>query len=52
MKNSELKRLVEQYKALKSKPCHHKTQQKLEEIERIYYHETGQFLKSHIKDQK
>jgi len=52
MKSSELKRLVEQYKALKSqKPHHQKTRQKLEEIEHRYYHETGQSLESHIEDE-
>lgn len=53
MKNSELKRLVEQYKVLKSKKAHHKKiQEKLREIEQRYYHETGELLKLHLEDQK
>lgn len=56
MKGSELKRLVEEYKALKSKsaklPYSHKTQQKLEEIEHRYFHETGQTLKSALEQNR
>jgi hypothetical protein len=56
MKSSELKKLVEEYKALKSKssrpnlPYDHKTQQKMDEIEHRYFHETGQPLKSVLDD--
>jgi len=50
MKSSELKRLVEQYKELKSQKQHHpKTRQKLEEIEHRYFHETGKSLESHLE---
>ncbi|MFY9300893.1 MAG: hypothetical protein WAO91_06865 [Candidatus Nitrosotenuis sp.] len=44
MKCSELKKLVEEYKLLKRRPHHHNAQQRLGEIERRYYHETGESL--------
>jgi hypothetical protein len=44
LKRSEIKKLVEEYKLLKRKPHHHNAQKRLKEIERRYYHETGQSL--------
>ncbi len=44
MKNSELKKLVAEYKTLKSKPHSYRASEKLKEIEHRYYHETGRSL--------
>lgn len=53
MKNSELKKLVQEYHLLKSKQAksyRHDTQQRLEELEHRYYHETGNDLKTMLTD--
>lgn len=47
MKPSELRKLISEYKTLKSKQTNsydHRTQKRLKEIERRYYHETGTSL--------
>jgi hypothetical protein len=46
MKKAELRKLVEEYKILKSKPngSDPKILGKIKEIERRYFHETGQDL--------
>jgi len=50
VKGTELKKLVEEYKMLKLKKSNHKkTLSRLEELEHMYYHETGQSLKSHLE---
>lgn len=49
MKNSELRRLVQEYKALSAKSLKKndaKISSKLKEMEHRYYHETGNALKS------
>jgi hypothetical protein len=48
MKNSELKKLIAEYNALKSKPNSHHASDKLKEIEHRYYHETGRSLESDL----
>ena len=53
MKNSELKKLVSQYKEIinKQKKKHadiEKLSEKLKEIEHRYFHETGRTLKSDL----
>ena len=57
MKNSELKKLVSQYKEIiiKQKKKHvdiTKLSEKLKEIEHKYFHETGRTLKSDLKEFK
>lgn len=57
MKNSELKKLVSQYKETKNqqKKKHadnFKLVEKLKEIEHKYFHETGRTLKSDLKEFK
>ena len=57
MKNSELKKLVSQYKEIinKQKKKHAdvaKLSEKLKEIEHRYFHETGRTLKSDLKEFK
>ena len=55
MKNSELKKLVSQYKEIKEKQKKKHADvftlsEMLKEIEHGYFHETGRTLKSHLKD--
>ena len=57
MKNSELRKLVSQYKEIKNKQTkkhtdNFKLADKLKEIEHRYFHETGRTLKSDLKDFK
>ncbi|WP_428325194.1 hypothetical protein [Nitrosopumilus sp.] len=57
MKNSELKKLVSQYKEIKNKQSKKyadsfKLAEKLKEIEHRYVHETGRTLKSDLKEFK
>ena len=57
MKNSELKKLISQYKEnmikLKKKNADSfRLSEKLREIEHRYYHETGRTLKSDLKEFK
>ena len=57
MKNSELKKLISQYKEIqiKQKKKHADTlklSEKLKEIEHKYFHETGRTLKSDLKEIK
>ena len=57
MKNSELRKLVSQYKEIinKQKKKHAdvaKLSEKLKEIEHRYFHETGRTLKSDLKEFK
>ena len=57
MKNSELKKLVSQYKEIinKQKKKHAditKLSEKLKEIKHRYFHETGRTLKSDLKEFK
>ncbi len=57
MKNSELKKLLSQYKEIinKQKKKHVdivKLSEKLKDIEHRYYHETGKTLKSDLKEFK
>ncbi|MHA7733399.1 hypothetical protein [Nitrosopumilus sp. S6] len=57
MKNSELRKLVSQYKEItnKQKKKHadsFKLVEKLKEIEHRYFHETGRTLKSDLKEFK
>ena len=55
MKNSELKKLVSQYKEIKGKQKKKhadsfKLSEMLKEIEHRYFHETGRTLKSDLKN--
>ena len=53
MKNSELRRLVAEYKEIKIKSKKSKDKrlyEKLKEIEHRYYHETGNTLESDLKE--
>lgn len=57
MKNSELRKLVSQYKEIKNKQTKKhadsfKLTEKLKEIEHRYFHETGRTLKSDLKEFK
>jgi len=57
MKNSDLKKLISQYKetAIKLKKKNtdsFRLSEKLKEIEHRYYHETGRTLKSDLKEFK
>ena len=57
MKNSELRKLVSQYKEIKNKQIKKhvdsfKLAEKLKEIEHRYFHETGRTLKSDLKEFK
>ena len=57
MKNSELRKLVSQYKEIKNKQTKKhadsfKLVEKLKEIEHRYFHETGRTLKSDLKEFK
>ncbi len=57
MKNSELKKLVSQYKVIKEKQKKKyadsfKLSETLKKIEHRYFHETGKTLKSDLKDSK
>jgi len=57
MKNSELRKLVSQYKEIISKQRKKhadvaKLSEKLKEIEYRYFHETGRTLKSELKEFK
>ncbi|KER06731.1 hypothetical protein AAA799E16_00448 [Marine Group I thaumarchaeote SCGC AAA799-E16] len=57
MKNSELRKLVSQYKEIKDKQKkkhvdNFKLAERLKEIERRYFHETGRTLKSDLKEFK
>ena len=53
MKRAELKKLIEEYRLLKSqksdKIYSHKNQERLKEIEHRYFHETGHTLQSDLK---
>ncbi len=53
MKNSELRRLVAEYKEIKiklTKTQNNKVIDQLREIEQRYFHETGRPLKADIKE--
>ena len=53
MKKAELRKLVAKYKEMKSKTKKSndkKLQDKLEEIEHRYYHETGRSLKLNLEE--
>ena len=53
MKNSELRRLVSEYKEIKihlAKSHNNKLNEKLNEIEHKYFHETGRTMKPEIKE--
>ncbi|WP_179371628.1 hypothetical protein [Nitrosopumilus ureiphilus] len=53
MKNSELKKLISQYKEFREKKKHadiFKIEEMLKEIEHRYFHETGRTLKSDLKE--
>jgi hypothetical protein len=53
MKNSELRRLVVEYKEIKiklTKTQNNKLIEQLREIEHRYFHETGRPLKTDIKE--
>jgi len=53
MKNSELRRLVAEYKEIKiklTKTQNSKLIEQLREIEHSYFHETGRPLKTDIKE--
>lgn len=57
MKNSELRKLVSQYKEIKNKQTkkhadNFKLADELKEIEHRYFHETGRTLKSDLKEFK
>ena len=57
MKNSELRKLVSQYKEIKNKQTkkhadNFNLAEKLKEIEHRYFHETGRTLKSDLKEFK
>ncbi|MCV0430853.1 hypothetical protein [Nitrosopumilus sp.] len=57
MKNSEIKKLISQYKETVKKQKKKnlnsfRLSEKLKEIEHRYYHETGRTLKSDLKDLK
>jgi hypothetical protein len=50
MKKSELKKLIEEYKFLKSKKSmpSNKATERLQQISQRYYHETGRSLESDL----
>lgn len=51
MKNSEMRKLVQEYRTLKAKSIKKKDlriSERLKEIEHRYYHETGEALKDEI----
>ena len=53
MKNSELRKLVADYKEIKlkiKKSNNNKLKEKLGELEHRYYHETGRPLKSDLEE--
>lgn len=53
MKNSELKKLISQYKEFKERKKHansFKILETLKIIEHRYFHETGRILKSDLKE--
>ena len=55
MKNSELRKLISQYKEIKEKQKkkhtdNFKLSERLKDIEHRYFHETGRTLKSDLKD--
>ena len=57
MKNSDLKKLISQYKEIiikqkKKNADSFRLSEKLKEIEHRYYHETGRTLKSDLKEFK
>jgi len=57
MKNSEIKKLISQYKEIiikqkKKNLDSFRLSEKLKEIEHRYYHETGRTLKSDLEDFK
>jgi hypothetical protein len=57
MKNSDIKKLISQYKETimrqkKKNADSFRLSEKLKEIEHRYYHETGRTLKSDLKDFK
>ena len=57
MKNSDLRKLISQYKETiikqkKKNADSFRLSEKLKEIERRYYHETGKTLKSDLKEFK
>jgi len=54
MKKSELKKLIAEYRNLRSKlkkdlPHNHKMQGKLKELEHRYFHETGREITSDLE---
>ncbi len=55
MKNSELRKLISQYKEILNKQKkkyidNFKLSEKIKKIEQRYFHETGRTLKSELKD--
>jgi len=58
MKKSELRKLIEEYKRLKSQSnkkqisYNQKTSDKLKELKHRYFHETGQDIESDLKLQE
>ena len=57
MKNSDIKKLISQYKETiikqkKKNSDHFRLSEKLKEIEHKYYHETGRTLKSDLNNLK
>jgi len=57
MKKSELKKLIAEYRTLRSKSkkdssYNHKMQDKLKELERRYFHETGRDIGPDLEQQE
>ena len=57
MKKSDLKKLITEYRNLRSKSKkdsshNHKMQDKLKELEHRYFHETGRELESDLEQQE
>ena len=57
MKKSELRKLISEYKSLKSKSkkessYNRKISDKLKELEHRYFHETGRDIESDLKQQE
>jgi hypothetical protein len=53
MKNSEIRKLISEYKEIKlkvKKMQNKKLIERLEEIEHMYFHETGRILKTNFKE--
>jgi len=49
LKKSELRKLISDYNLIKSKSTKHDVSQKLKEIERRFFHETGREIFDEIK---